>query len=736
MRRLPVLLLVAPLSLTLLTGGWPTSLAAQQPTQADTLGPDTTKVRRLPEIKVSVTRTEEPLSRVPYGVGVLDRGAIQRGQQTIGLDEALNNLPGVVVSNRYNFSLDQRISIRGFGSRSNFGVRGLKILLDGVPQTLPDGQSQLSNVDFANLDRVEVLKGASSSLYGNASGGVIAMTSEPAAPGPFAQRVRVQGGTGEERNDDFYKWQSWTSGRTGPVSGTLSISQFKTDGFRQHSAAEARLLNAGVDWVATGSTLATFRFSVADDPKAENPGALTLPEYLANADAAAPNNIRRDADKDVDQEQLSIGVRHYDTAGNEYSVVAFGVLRNLKNPVATPPDIDPAPNAGTFIDIGRVVGGIRLSSAQRLGSGAQPPRLTVGTDAQLMRDNRQHFRSVDGVPTSTIFVDQREIVSELGPFAQLVWPLGPRSQWLVNAGTRYDWVRFDVLDHYLLDGTDDSGAHTMSALSGNLGVSWAYRDQFVPYVNLSTSFETPTTTELRNRPGTSGGFNENLKPQRAVNYEIGARGQPVPQVSYTVALFLGRITDAIVQFQEIGGSAFFQNAGKTHNDGAEIGLSVTPVTGLTLRGAYTYSHFRFADYKVVNGATVDTLDGNRLPGVPEHFWRLGLRTSFGPGFYVDADHTISSSVVADDANSVYVDAWGAGVTNLRVGWSGGAGTMQLAPFVGVNNLWNRRYISAVTANATAGRYFEPAARRVVYVGAEIGYRTAGGQGPSQAGSQE
>ena len=141
-------------------------------------------MRQLPEIKVTVTRTEEPLQKVPYAVGVLDRTEIQRGQPTIGLDEALNNLPGVVVANRYNFSLDQRISIRGFGSRSNFGVRGIKILLDGVPQTLPDGQSQLTNVDFANIERAEVLRGASSSLYGNGSGGVVALTSERAARGP------------------------------------------------------------------------------------------------------------------------------------------------------------------------------------------------------------------------------------------------------------------------------------------------------------------------------------------------------------------------------------------------------------------------------------------------------------------------------------------------------------------------------------------------------------------------
>src|SRR5215210_5498079 len=177
----------------------------QEPVRTDTTIVDSTRVRELPELNVTVTRTAEPLQKVPYAVGVLNRTEIQRGQQTVGLDEALNNLPGVVVANRYNFSLDQRISIRGAGSRSNFGVRGLKILLDGVPQTLPDGQSQLTNIDFADIDKAEVLRGASSSLYGNASGGVVALSSEAAAPGPFAQRIRVHGGGGERDSDDFYK---------------------------------------------------------------------------------------------------------------------------------------------------------------------------------------------------------------------------------------------------------------------------------------------------------------------------------------------------------------------------------------------------------------------------------------------------------------------------------------------------------------------------------------------------
>jgi iron complex outermembrane receptor protein len=694
---------------------------SQEPVQRDTSAIDTSRVRQLPEIKVTVTRTEEPLQKVPYAVGVLDRTAIQRGQLTVGPDEALNNLPGVVVANRYNFSLDQRISIRGFGSRSNFGVRGLKILLDGVPQTLPDGQSQLTNVDFGNLERVEVLRGASSSLYGNGAGGVIALTSERAAPGPFAQRVRVQGGSGKREHDAFYKAQTWTSARAGSISGTLSASQFKADGFRQHSAAEFRQLNSGIDYALSGSTLATLRLSLADDPRAQNPGALTRAELNANPDSAAGNNIRRGADKDAQQYQLALGMRHYDARGNEYDATVFGLLRDLANPLAAPPFDGAPPTAGTYVAIDRAVGGARGGINQRLGHGTKSPRLTAGADLQRMRDDRQNFVSDGGQRTAVVLLDQREKVTELGPFAQIHW--NPNQRLLLSAGARYDWVRFDITDRFLTDG-DDSGAKTMAAASGNFGLSWSLNDRLVPYLNISTSFETPTTTELVNKPDGSGGINPELGPQRAVNYEIGARGRPAPQLTYSVALFLGRVTDAIVQGPEVGGRAFFRNAGKTHNDGAEVGLTLAPTKGLSLSASYTYSHYRFSDYKVARPGTtiIDTLDGNRLPGVPEHFWRIGLRTSLPADFYLDADQTISSSILADDTNRLWVDAWGAGITNIRVGWNGQAGQMLVAPFVGINNIWDRRYVASVTLNGVGGRVFEPAPRRVIYVGTEIGYR--------------
>jgi iron complex outermembrane receptor protein len=669
---------------------------------------------------VTVTRTAEPLSRVPAAVSVIGQRDLRRGQPTLGLDEALNNVPGVYVANRYNFSLDQRLSIRGFGSRANFGTRGVKILLDGVPQTLPDGQSQLTNVEFGALERIEVLRGASSSMYGNASGGVISLQSEGADPGPFSQYARVEGGS-----YGFFKWQTRTSGRRGPASGVLSISRTLWDGFRQQSAADLRLLNAAVDVDVAERTRLGFRFFGADNPKAQNPGALTPAEFAANPDTASAGNIRRNADKDVQQYQAAVTLRHGNERGSSYELALFGLRRDLENPLATPPPQGPGPTIGTYVRIDRLVGGARAAATRALGASAFAPRVSVGADLQYLRDDRRNFRSEAGAPTDSTYVDQREKVLELGPFVQLNWLAIP--ELMLSAGGRYDRVEFDVSDRFFADGDDDSGERTLDSWNGNIGASWFVSEIAVPYVNVSTAFETPTTTELANRPDGGGGFNQELGPQRAWNYEVGVRGRVGGIVEYSASAFITRVSDAIVQFSEVGGRAFFRNAGKTHNDGVELGLAVSPLPQLRLQAAYTYADYTFADYSFISGTETVTLDGNRLPGVPRHFARLGLRTDPGYGFAVDVDHTLSSSVFADDANTFEVADWGAGVTNLRVSWSGESGNAVIRPFAGVNNLFDQAYVASVTINGfdrvvNAPRVIEPAPGVNVYVGAELGWR--------------
>ncbi|HEV8612030.1 MAG TPA: TonB-dependent receptor, partial [Gemmatimonadales bacterium] len=465
--------------------------------QGDTLRlADTTKRARLPEIEVRVSRTGEERSRIPMAVGVLDSTAVRRAQLTVGLDESLSRLPGVVVLNRYNYSLDQRVSLRGAGSRANFGLRGVKVLIDGVPQTLPDGQSQLSNLELGLVDRVEVLTGSAGALYGNASGGVLAFSTETPQR-PWQTRLRLTGGS-----FGTWKGQSVVGAARGPLRALASLSRFTTDGFRQQSAATAWQFAGKADLMLDSRSSLGVRFGAADAPQAKNPGALTAAEYAARRDSAAGNNILRGADKQVNQQQLALRYQWLSGAGAELMATVFGLLRDLKNPLATPPPPPVSGTTGTYNTIDRAVGGVRVSGSLPLRHAF---RVIAGLDAQTMRDNRQNQRSDAGTPTGggQLLADQRETVTEMGPFAQLHWDAGRRVLWL--GALRYDRLVFRVKDHLLSDGVDNSGERVMQSASGSGGVSVRVGPAATLYTNVSTSFESPTTTELVNtQNGTAG----------------------------------------------------------------------------------------------------------------------------------------------------------------------------------------------------------------------------------------
>ena len=677
----------------------------------DTARRDTTRATRLGDLEVTVARRRDTLRELPMAAGVVTRAELGRGQAGLGLDEAMTTIPGVFVANRWNYSLDQRLSIRGAGSRANFGMRGVKVYLDGVPQTLPDGQSQLTNVEFASLDRVEVLRGASSSLYGNASGGALLMSTVSPAERPSSLNARVEAGS-----FGTVKWLAGGTVRSGPWSGGLQLSRFTYDGFRQNSAAESRQLAAVAQRTLGEGTVVTLRFVAADNPQAQNPGALTAAEVAVKPDSAAAGNILRGANKQVAQQQLSLKVDQ--VVGNGMlSIMGFGLWRDLVNPLATPPP-GPGrlPTEGTFNTIDRAAGGLRAEWSTPISASISA---VLGADLQLMDDNRQNRGSLEGVPTSEILLDQRENVVEAGPFVQLRWR--PSARLAVDAGTRYDAVRFDVEDKLLTDGVDNGGNRTMSALSGSLGAALQTSDQLTIYAQASTAFETPTTTELVNQTGAAAGFNPDLNPQRSVNVEAGFRGR-LGIFDLTATGFATSVSDAIIQVREVSGRAYFANAGRTRNRGIEAGASALVSDKFTIQAAYTLADYTFSDYILVNGAVTDTLTGNRLSGVPRHFLRAGVRVGPIAGLTLDADQLMSASLFADDANTVEVPSWGAGVTNLRATWTGSTGAVRFIPFASVQNLFDRRYIGSVTINGTFGRVFEPSAGRNAYFGVEIRYR--------------
>jgi len=685
----------------------PLSLTAQEP--------DTTKPFTLPPATVSVTRSETPLTKVPLAIHTVDRAQISRAKPTWGLDEALANVPGVFVANRYNFSQDQRISIRGFGARSAFAVRGIKILVDGIPQTLPDGQGQLTNLELAEVDHIEVLRGSASALFGNASGGVISIWTNPQSIDDVREDARVVAGQFSERSGrSWNKWQTTTGVRVGGGSAALTVSRLDYKGERDHSAADQRVLNARLRLpLADGWSLALVT-DVGDNPRADNPGSLTLAELRANPDQAPALNLQRNAGKAVTQVQSGATVRRAWANGGEAAFTLFGLTRDLKNPITT-----------TYIDLDRIDYGARASVTYPAPLGSLVHRLTAGIDFQRLRDDRKNFAytaSDPAKPDTVRTLDQLEHVTEIGPFVQSALELSPRTT--LTAGLRYDWVKFGVQDHLIFatptdTNPDDSGARLMRALSGSFGIGVNPSSTVTVYANVGSSFETPTTTELANSPAGTGGFNTGLKPQQAWNYEIGTRGSAGQRVGYTVAVFQADVRDALIPYEIAAPRFYYRNAGSTRHRGMEVSADLSIAPGMSLNVAWTYSDYRYRHYTFTD-TIPHVLDGRALPGIPKHWLNLFARAHPAAlrGVWAELQQSYSSGYVVSDTGSTTTSPWWA--TSVRVGWEGNSGGMRLGPFLGINNAFNHRYVSSVVINAARGRFYEPAPGRNIYLGLSVG----------------
>lgn len=661
--------------------------------------PDT--VAALPDLTVTANRGPVGLATFGGAVTVLTGDDVQRQRLAVGLDELFAFVPGVLAANRWNYSLDQRLVIRGFGARANFGVRGVKLLVDGIPQTLPDGQSQLTNLDLANVERVEVLRGAASALHGNAAGGVVAFTTRTM---PDLRGVAVEVGT-EQGTFESNRVQARIAAGGEWMQGALAVSRFATAGFRGQSRAEQQRVQGNLDIRLTPTITALVRAAWADDPRADNPGALTSAEAASAPSAAAPNNVRRNAGKAVQQAQVAVGLDHRAQRWDA-ELRGWVISRQLTNPLAAPAPAPTTLDEGLWVGLDRRVLGVRAAATRRFVGGA---RATVGVDAQTARDDRINRRHVSGTPFGAPLIDQQEAVREVGAFLQGDIPL---TQGLAaRVGVRRDATTFDVTDA-LAPGR--SGARDLAATTAHAGVTLRHHAT-TAWASLASSFETPTTTELANRPDGTTGLNTTLGPQRSRSLEVGTRAS-IAGVAVDAAVWHTTTDDAITPFQEVGGRSFFVNAGATRTRGIEV-AAVGPLGG-GWSGLVTWTHTdaTFTSYTLTQGDVTRVLDGNRVAGMPRHQARVGVRGTV-VGIAVDLDHGVSSGLFADDLNTIAVEGWGAGVTGVRLATSRslGAGT-SLTPFVAVQNAFGRRYVGSVTVNGGFGRVFEPSPGRVVSVG--------------------
>ncbi|HKJ15963.1 MAG TPA: TonB-dependent receptor [Xanthomonadales bacterium] len=652
------------------------------------------EIIELEEVVVTATRLPTDALRLPFAVARVGKEDIQVARQQLGLDEALSGVPGLFFQNRYNFAQDLRIAIRGFGARSNFGIRGIRIIADDISLTLPDGQASVDSIDLGSAESIEVIRGPFSAVYGAASGGVIVVRSEEGTPEPYLSGRLNMG------SYDFIQGQLKTGGQFGNTSYMANLSSTELDGYRQQSKLETTLLNTRFRHQFDESTDLTVVFNAVDSPTAQDPGGLNAREVEEDRRQAAPRNVLFNAGESVEQQSLGAALtRLY----GESELVLSGHYVNRDFDNRLPFDVNSNGQGGS-VDLGRDFYGLSGRWTQHLAGGA---RIVFGGDYAAQRDHRKRFANNQGT-LGDLTTDQDEDVTDYGVFAQAMWE--PSEQLTVNIGGRYDQVDYEVTDRLGQGGSADTDFGEFSPMAG---ASWAFSDEVSFYGNVSRSFDPPATAELANPDGPTG-FNQNLDSQTAVNYELGVKGSS-DRLFYEVAVFFIDVDDAIVPFElEGSGQAFFENAGTASHDGVETILGFEFTDQLSASLSYTFSDFTFDEFLGLDG---ENYSGNRIPGIPEHLTQAEIRWSPVPEMNLTFDVLNASSFYANNANTVEDGDYT--VANLRFDYRWQGSKIEATPFAGINNLFDEKYNGNVRLNAAFGRYFEPAPELNVYAGITI-----------------
>ncbi len=655
----------------------------------------------LEEVIVSATRIPTDWLQLPVAGSRIDARQIHAGRQALGLDEALAVVPGLFFQNRYNFAQDLRISIRGFGARANFGIRGIKIYADDIPLTMPDGQGNVDSIDLGSAERIEVIRGPVSAIYGASGGGVIQIFTEDGPARPTVSASASLGAYGYQRA------QLKAGGQFGGWNALANISGTELDGYRAQSRFEQTLFNSKFRYdFADGASL-TMVLNAVDSPRADDPGALTAAEVKANPRQAAPRNLLFDTGEALDQQQLGLAWRKPLSGNSEFLFRAYGVSRNLVNRL--PFNIN-ANGQGGSVDLAREAGGLsaQWSGSRELGMGRRN-QLVFGLEVDAQRDLRERYINNLG-QLGALTTRQDEDVDARALFIENAW--GFRPQWTLTLGARLDQMEYEVRDRL---GTS-SGQSDFSQFSPMVGLVYARNDQWNWYGNISTAFDPPAISELANPDGPTG-FNQNLEPQQATNYEIGLRGLIRPEWQYELAVFHIDVNDEIVPFELTGsGQAFFRNAGSSTHQGLEAATRLELTKGLTASLSYTWLELIYDEF--IEAGT--NYAGNTIPGVPEHQLMLDLAWQHDSGLFAGWDALYVGSLQANNANTVETDAYL--VSNLRIGYRREGDNWTFEPYAGIYNLFDESYNGNIRVNAAFGRYYEPAPERNGYAGIQLGFR--------------
>lgn len=596
-------------------------------------------------------------------------------------------MPGVFFQNRYNFAQNLRISMRGFGARAPFGIRGIRLRVDGIPETLPDGQSQIDTIDLETVERVEVLRGPSSALYGNAAGGMLAVTT-PDGRGDTPARASVTGGSHGLR-----RAAASGGGASGAWNGHLSAWHMNYDGYRDQSRTEKMMVNGRAGYqLGPGRRLETV-FTAYDQPTGEDPGGLTRAEVREDRRQADTEAETLDAGQTVTQQRLGLIYRDARSLPGEMEVTTFYTRRDFEQQLPFP--------GPSLLGYERDFYGISAEYRDQARIAGRSLDWTLGTAFREQRDDRARFQVDDTGEPGDRIQNALEKATSTAVYGQL--DLAMTDTVSMMLGGRYDHVRFRIDDRR--GSGEASGDRRYDEYSVSLGPTWTFRPGHNLYANVGTAFETPTFTEFYDPTEPEQGFDPNVGPQESVNAEIGVKGVLADRARYEVAVFRIRTQDEIVLDEDDGTPAdTYRNAGETRRDGVELGAEVFVTDRLTLTGAYTWSDFRFRDR---SGGLRD----NRLPGLPEH--NLFLEAAWEEGPWMAALETEAiSDVYTNDANRESASGYALVHVRGQYALTGGASRLMLGG--GIQNLFDRDYFSNIRVNANGGAFYEPAPGRTIH----------------------
>ena len=649
---------------------------------------------------VTATRAPDDALTVPAAIDVVDAADIRRARPMIDLSESLHRIPGVVARDRQNAAQDLQISIRGFGARSTFGVRGVRIYTDGIPATMPDGQGQVSHVSLESAQRIEVLRGPFSALYGNASGGVIEVFS---ATAPARLRVRSGFVAGD---DALLKGSASLHAPVGDGAALLDVTDVDSGGYRDHSAARRR----GGQALFTGTLGERSRFTAIANGlslDALDPQGLTRAQLDADRRSASAGALAFDTRKSVRQSQLGVRGELDVSERNAVALVAYVGRRRTTQMLSIPVFVQaPATQGGGAIDLDRDYHGIDARWRWRGALWARAATLTVGAQREVADERRLGFENFIGDTLGVVGAlrrDEANRVTGRALYAQAGWQ--PADRWHVNVGVRRNAVDFVSADRFVTSGNpDDSGRLGFAHTSPVAGALYRVSESLSVYANAGHGFETPTFSELAYRDDGMSGLNDALVPAVSRNHEFGVRAA-TPGLAWSAVVFHIDTDDELAVVANSGGRSVYGNVAGSRRRGLEFALSRD-----------LSRQWRSALAVTLLDAAYD--GGGEIPGLARRTAWAEVVWSPRDGVDVALEGWFVGRVWADDANAE--GAPGYGRLDLSVERRFRTGDLQGRAFVRLSNLTDRDYIGSVIVNEGGGRFYEPAPGRSWSLGIELG----------------